>query len=40
MIDAGEEESGCTIHEVTEAVDGGPMVVQKRVKVSWIAFQM
>jgi phosphoribosylglycinamide formyltransferase-1 len=34
VIDAGEEESGCTIHEVTETVDGGPIVVQKRVKVS------
>lgn len=33
VIDAGEEESGCTIHEVTEAVDGGPVVIQKRVKV-------
>jgi phosphoribosylamine--glycine ligase/phosphoribosylglycinamide formyltransferase/phosphoribosylformylglycinamidine cyclo-ligase/phosphoribosylamine--glycine ligase/phosphoribosylformylglycinamidine cyclo-ligase len=34
VIDAGEEESGCTIHEVTETVDGGPIIVQKRVKVS------
>ena len=34
VIDAGEDESGCTIHEVTEAVDGGPIVIQKRVKVS------
>lgn len=33
VIDAGEEQSGCTIHEVTETVDGGPVVVQKRVKV-------
>ena len=33
VIDAGESESGCTIHEVTEAVDGGPIVVQKIVKV-------
>jgi formyltetrahydrofolate-dependent phosphoribosylglycinamide formyltransferase len=33
VIDAKEEESGCTIHLVTEAVDGGPIVVQKRVKV-------
>jgi hypothetical protein len=33
VIDAGEEESGCTIHEVTEQVDGGPIVVQKKVKV-------
>ena len=33
VIDAKEEESGCTIHEVTETVDGGPIVVQKKVKV-------
>lgn len=34
VIDAGEEETGCTIHQVTEAVDGGPIVIQKTVKVS------
>lgn len=33
VIDAKEEETGCTIHQVTEAVDGGPIVIQKRVKV-------
>jgi len=33
VIDAKESESGCTIHEVTEEVDGGPIVVQKIVKV-------
>mmetsp|Transcript_10993 Transcript_10993/g.16194 ORF Transcript_10993/g.16194 Transcript_10993/m.16194 type:complete len:1139 (+) Transcript_10993:149-3565(+) len=33
VIDAGETESGCTIHEVTEEVDGGPIVIQKVVKV-------
>jgi len=33
VIDAKEGESGCTIHEVTEEVDGGPIVVQKVVKV-------
>lgn len=33
VLDAGEEESGCTIHQVTETVDGGPIMVQKRVKV-------
>ena len=33
VIDAKEEQTGCTIHQVTEAVDGGPIVVQKRVKV-------
>jgi phosphoribosylamine--glycine ligase/phosphoribosylglycinamide formyltransferase/phosphoribosylformylglycinamidine cyclo-ligase/phosphoribosylamine--glycine ligase/phosphoribosylformylglycinamidine cyclo-ligase len=33
VINAGEEESGCTIHQVTNVVDGGPIVVQKVVKV-------
>ena len=33
VIDAGESESGCTIHMVTEEVDGGPVIVQKVVKV-------
>lgn len=33
VIDAGESETGCTIHEVTEEVDGGPVLVQKVVKV-------
>lgn len=32
-IDAGDFESGCTIHQVTEEVDGGPVVVQKSVKI-------
>ena len=32
-IDAGDSESGCTIHQVTEEVDGGPIVVQKSVKI-------
>ncbi len=40
VIDAGEEESGCTIHEVTEAVDGGPIVIQKLVKVSPFAISV
>jgi len=35
VIDAGEEETGCTVHEVTEAVDGGPILVQKKVKVRY-----
>lgn len=34
VIDAGEEQTGCTIHEVTDQVDGGPVVIQKVVKVS------
>ena len=33
VIDAGETETGCTIHFVTEEVDGGPIVVQKVVQV-------
>ena len=33
VIDAKETESGCTIHEVTEEVDGGPVIVQKVVAV-------
>mmetsp|Transcript_28829 Transcript_28829/g.33128 ORF Transcript_28829/g.33128 Transcript_28829/m.33128 type:complete len:1131 (+) Transcript_28829:152-3544(+) len=32
-IDAGDKESGCTIHQVTEEVDGGPIEVQKVVKI-------
>jgi phosphoribosylglycinamide formyltransferase, formyltetrahydrofolate-dependent len=32
-IDAGDEESGCSIHHVTEEVDGGPVIVQKSVKI-------
>jgi phosphoribosylamine--glycine ligase/phosphoribosylglycinamide formyltransferase/phosphoribosylformylglycinamidine cyclo-ligase/phosphoribosylamine--glycine ligase/phosphoribosylformylglycinamidine cyclo-ligase len=34
VLDAGEQETGCTIHEVTEQVDGGPILVQKKVAVS------
>lgn len=33
VLDAKETESGCTIHQVTEAVDGGPILVQKRIQV-------
>ena len=33
VIEAGEKETGCTIHQVTEQVDGGPIVVQKVVPV-------
>mmetsp|Transcript_19441 Transcript_19441/g.28653 ORF Transcript_19441/g.28653 Transcript_19441/m.28653 type:complete len:1139 (-) Transcript_19441:492-3908(-) len=32
-IDARDGESGCTIHQVTEEVDGGAIVVQKLVKI-------
>lgn len=34
VIDAGETETGCTIHKVTEDVDGGPILVQSIVQVS------
>jgi folate-dependent phosphoribosylglycinamide formyltransferase PurN len=33
VIDAKDAESGCTIHYVTEEVDGGAVVVQKKVAV-------
>jgi phosphoribosylglycinamide formyltransferase-1 len=34
VIDAGEKESGMTIHVVTDEVDAGLIVVQKTVEVS------
>lgn len=33
VLAAGVSETGCTIHEVTEEVDGGPIVLQKRCPV-------
>jgi phosphoribosylglycinamide formyltransferase-1 len=33
VLAAGVAETGCTIHQVTEVVDGGPMVLQKRCPV-------
>ena len=33
VINAGEKESGCTIHFVTEEVDGGPIILQMKVPV-------
>jgi len=33
VIHAGEHQHGCTVHFVTEELDGGPIVVQRRVKV-------
>ncbi len=33
VIASGEKESGCTVHVVTERVDDGPIVVQRRVPV-------
>jgi len=31
VIKAGERESGCTIHEVNEVLDGGKILIQKKV---------
>jgi len=33
VLDAGESETGCTVHFVTEVVDGGACFVQRRVPV-------
>jgi phosphoribosylglycinamide formyltransferase-1 len=33
VLEAGDKESGCTVHIATEVVDGGPIVGQMRVKV-------
>lgn len=33
VLSAGVAETGCTIHQVTEEVDGGPIVLQKRCPV-------
>jgi phosphoribosylglycinamide formyltransferase-1 len=33
VLDAGVAETGCTIHQVTEDVDAGPIVLQKRCAV-------
>jgi phosphoribosylglycinamide formyltransferase 1 len=33
VLAAGVSETGCTIHQVTEEVDGGPIVLQKRCSV-------
>jgi len=33
VIKAGKIETGCTVHYVTERVDAGPVVLQKRCKV-------
>jgi phosphoribosylglycinamide formyltransferase-1 len=33
VLSAGVSETGCTIHQVTEEVDGGPIVLQKRCPV-------
>ena len=33
VLKAGETESGCTIHEVTEEVDAGKILLQKKCKI-------
>ena len=33
VLAAGDKESGCTIHLVTDEVDGGPIIIQKKCKV-------
>jgi folate-dependent phosphoribosylglycinamide formyltransferase PurN len=33
VLDAGDRESGCTVHQVIEEVDGGEVVCQLRVAV-------
>lgn len=33
VIDSHAQETGCTVHYVTEAVDAGPIILQKRCKV-------
>jgi phosphoribosylglycinamide formyltransferase-1 len=33
VLEAGVSEAGCTIHQVTEEVDSGPVVLQKRCPV-------
>ncbi|HIK01000.1 TPA: phosphoribosylglycinamide formyltransferase [archaeon] len=33
VLKAGLKETGCTIHFVTEQVDGGPIIIQKKVPV-------
>ena len=33
VLEAGERESGCTVHYVTAGIDAGPVVLQKKVPV-------
>jgi phosphoribosylglycinamide formyltransferase 1 len=33
VLDAGEKQSGCTVHFVTEDVDSGPIILQKQCDV-------
>ena len=32
-MDAGEEYTGCTVHYVTEELDGGPIIIQSKVPI-------
>lgn len=32
-LEAGEKETGCTVHFVTEELDAGPIIVQKRLEI-------
>ena len=32
-LDAGDGEAGCSVHEVTEELDGGPLLGQARVPI-------
>ncbi|SVB31164.1 uncharacterized protein METZ01_LOCUS184018, partial [marine metagenome] len=34
VIKNGDKESGCTIHFVTEELDKGPILIQKKCKVN------
>lgn len=34
VLEAGKTRSGCTVHQVTEEVDSGPIVVQEEVDVA------
>ncbi len=33
VLQAGEKESGCTVHYVDESIDGGPIILQSRVPI-------
>ena len=33
VLQAGEKESGCTVHYVDESIDGGPIILQSRVQI-------
>jgi phosphoribosylglycinamide formyltransferase-1 len=33
VLQAGEKESGCTVHYVDESIDGGPIILQSRVTI-------